>query len=150
MNRGGRYHIVYRACISHCSFPIEEHATSRSQTRANCMPVVLGTSLTGGWPWSACGTARGGGAPPRRADTLGQLRKVGPNCGTSKKTGGTDGSAPPSVLRGTHTTLASACLLVHELFLNHIAIRTIAANLNDDLAQLIDGEMAGQLRCKER
>jgi hypothetical protein len=39
---------------------------------------------------------------------------------------------------------------VHELFLNHIAIRTIAANLNDDLAQLINGEVTGQLRRKER
>ncbi len=113
------------------------------------MLVVVGNSLTGGWPWSACGTARGGGAPSRLADTLGQLRKVGLNCGASKKTGGTDCSAPPRVLRGTHTTLASACLLVHELFLNHITIRTIAANLNDDLAELVNGEMAGQLRCKE-
>ncbi len=41
-------------------------------------------------------------------------------------------------------------MLVHELFLNHIAIRTIAANLNDDLAQLIDSEVTGQLRRKER
>jgi len=38
MNRGGRYHIVYRACISHCSFPIEEHASlqASSESKRDC------------------------------------------------------------------------------------------------------------------
>src|SRR5207302_775742 len=44
----------------------------------------------------------------------------------------------------------ATCLLTGELFLNHIAIRTVAANLNNDLAKLINGKVAGQLRRKER
>ena len=55
----------------------------------------------------------------------------------------------PSVSRGMHATWASACLLTGELFLNHFAIRTVAANLNNDLAKLINSEMAGQLRREE-
>ena len=43
----------------------------------------------------------------------------------------------------------AACLLTGELFLDHITIRTIATDLNDDLAKLINSEMAGQLGCKE-
>ncbi len=122
----------------------------RSQTMASSTPVVLGNSLTGGWLRNAVKQPEVAGHHLARLIRWGHSVKVGLNCGTSKKEGGTDGSAPPRVLRGTHTTLASACLLVHELFLNHITIRTIAANLNDDLAELVNGEMACELRCKER
>jgi hypothetical protein len=45
---------------------------------------------------------------------------------------------------------AFAYLLTLELFLNHIAISTVATDLNDDLAKLVNGEMTGQLGCKER
>ncbi len=43
----------------------------------------------------------------------------------------------------------ATCLLTGELFLNHIAISTVATDLNDDFAELVNGEMAGQLGCKE-
>src|SRR5260370_11091821 len=77
MNRGGRYHMVYRACISHCSFPIEEHASLQASSESKLHTCWSGQLVNGGWPWSACGTARGGGAPPRLADTLGALREFG-------------------------------------------------------------------------
>jgi hypothetical protein len=47
-------------------------------------------------------------------------------------------------------TLVMACLLAGVFFLNHGAIRTVAADLNHDLAKLVNGKVAGQLRRKER
>ncbi len=49
-------------------------------------------------------------------------------------------SAPPRAF----LTLVVVCLLPSVFVLNHGAIRTVAADLNHDLAQLVNGQVAGQ------
>ena len=140
MNAGKGYHFVYIHTVQTALL-----VSNESRLHA----CWSGQLINGGWLRNAVKQPEVAGHHLAELIRWGHSVTVGPNCGTSKKTGGTDGSAPPRVLRGTHATRTSTCLLVHELFLNHITIRTIAANLNDDLAELVNGEMAGQLGCKE-
>ena len=65
--------------------------------------------------------------------------------GKKKKRGETDVLGSPFRAFLMLAALAAACLLAGVLFRNHIAIRTVAAYLNHDLAKLVNGEVAGQL-----
>ena len=46
-HRGGLSRRVH-SCISNCSFPVEKHATSRSQTMASDTPLFRGHLVNGG------------------------------------------------------------------------------------------------------
>ena len=57
-------------------FPLIEKGASLQVSKGGELHACcIGQLVNGGWPWSACGMARGGRATPRQTDTLGSLRQ---------------------------------------------------------------------------